>query len=173
MTLPDRASEQSWSSAVLLAHLGFPKQAVQKRTAVLPLPPPRRLTSPPALHSVSKRGRQAPPGGLGSRAASLSWGCGRELRHAEDRPNPPAHVPAVEECTRETLSGRHSEGSADPASGAGTASPTQVPGCLVLSVLRCVPAAKHQLEKTQSCPSHPSDRALTAGVLGSVKPTGP
>ena len=86
-TLPDRASEQSWSSAVLEAHLGLPKQGLQMHAFRLPRLPPRRLVSLHVVHSASWRGRHAPPGGLGSGAYSPELGCGREPRHAGASPN--------------------------------------------------------------------------------------
>ena len=49
-TLPDRASEQSWSAAVLEAHSGLPHQGLQTHAAGLPRLPQMRLASPHAVH---------------------------------------------------------------------------------------------------------------------------
>ena len=56
---------------------------------------------------------------------------------------------------------------------AGLKTPARGPGSLVLSVRRLFWAAKQPLEEPCSCPSLPSDRALTAEALGSVQPTTP
>ena len=103
----------------------------------------------------------------------LTWGCERDPRHAGSGPN---HL-------HTSLLGRRALGNpglsvpcwapTESASGCGAAYHTQgpwEPGVLPAALI-CV--AKPQLEKPSSCPSLPSDRALTAGALGSVQATGP
>ena len=51
--------------------------------------------------------------------------------------------------------------------------PARGPWNLVLSVRSFVWAAKEPLKEPCCCPSLPSDRAFTAGALGSVQPTSP
>ena len=58
--------------------LGSGKQGFQLEGAGQPPLPPRRLASLLAVHSPIRRGSRAPPAGLASGAASLSWGCGRD-----------------------------------------------------------------------------------------------
>ena len=92
LTLPDPASEQSWSSAVLEVHLGLPKQGLQMHAAVLTRLPQRRLASTHAVHSASRWGCPAPPAGLGSGAASPELGILAGAQTRRGRPKPPAHV---------------------------------------------------------------------------------
>ena len=67
--------------------LGSGKQGFQLEGSGRPPLPLRRPASLLALHSPIRRGSRAPPAGLASGAASLSWGCGREPRHAGSGPN--------------------------------------------------------------------------------------
>ena len=69
--------------------------------ARLPLPPSRRLASPHAVHSASRRGRSAPPAGLGSGAACPELGLWAGAQTGRGRPQPAAHVSAGEESARE------------------------------------------------------------------------
>ena len=67
----------------------------------------------------------------------LSWGCGREPRHAGSGPKTPAHVSAGEESAKEPTSVIHFMG----ANGIslrvfGQKTPARGPGSLVLSVWR-------------------------------------
>ena len=86
-TLPHRASEQSWSSTVLEAHSALAKQGLSPtRLGCLLFP---QGGSPPRLLFT-----RLPGGGalrllqvLAQGLLALSWGCGREPRHAGAGPN--------------------------------------------------------------------------------------
>ena len=104
----------------------------------------------------------------------LSWGCGREHRHAG----------SAQKHLHISLLGRRVLGNlrlsynfwapTESASGSpGLKTPARGPGSLVLSVRSFVWAAKEPLKEPCCCPSLPSDRAFTAGALGSVQPTSP
>ena len=104
----------------------------------------------------------------------LSWGCGQEPRQAVSGPN----------LLHMSLLGRRVLGKlplsytfwapTESASGSvGLQNPARDPWNLVLSVRRLVWVAKQPLKEPCCCPSLPSDRAFTAGALGSVQPTSP
>ena len=84
------------------------------------------------------------------------------------------HVSAGEESAREHTSLTHFLGTHGVSLWeCGMQNPASGPWNLVLSVRSFVWAAKEPLKEPCSCPSLPSDRAFTAGALGSVQPTSP
>ena len=62
---------------------------------------PRTLASAHAVQSASRRGRSAPPAGLGSQAACPELGLWAGAETRRGRPQPAAHVSAWEESGRE------------------------------------------------------------------------
>ena len=150
------------------------KQGFQLDRAGLPPLPPRRLASLLALPSPIRRGRRAPPAGLASGAASpeLRLWAGTQTRRI--RPQPPAHVSAGEESAREPTSVIYSLGTHGDSlwfSGAedacqGPWEPRALRAALSLG-------SQATAEGYLLLPSPPSDRALTAGALGSVQPSSP
>ena len=127
-----------------------------------------------AVHSPIRRGLRAPPAGLASGAASPELGLWAGTQTRRISPETPAHISAGEESAREPTSviqflGAHGISLRE----SGAEDPSQGPGSLVLSVRSFVWAAKEPLKEPCCCPSLPSDRAFTAGALGSVQPTSP
>ena len=146
----------------------------QLEGAGLPPLPPRRLASLLALHSPIRRGRRAPPAGLASGAASPELGLWAGTQTRRIRPQPPANVSAGEESAREPTFVTHFLGTHGVSVWAsGAANPSQGP--LKPGALRAALSLGSQAtaEGYLLLPSLPSDRALTAGALGSVQPTSP
>ena len=156
------------------SHLASCMQGFQLDGDLLPPFPPRRLASLLAVHSPIRRGRRAPPAGLASGSASPELGLWAGTQTRRIRPQPPAHVSAGVESAREPTSLTHFLGTHGVSLWeCGVAKPSQGPWNLVLSVRSFVWAAKEPLKEPCCCPSLPSDRAFTAGALGSAQPTSP
>ena len=127
-----------------------------------------------AVHSPIRRGLRTPPAGLASGAASPELGLWAGTQTRRISPETPAHISAGEESAREPTSVIQFLAPTESASGSpGLKTPARGLGSLVLSVRSFVWAAKEPLKEPCCCPSLPSDRAFTAGALGSVQPTSP